>query len=50
VTVVLFNRFDNPHLLLENLAQAFSLVIAKFQHDPPMRLENGADSAARRRP
>ena len=39
MTVVFLNRFDNPQVLLKNLAQALRLAVAKLQHDPPLWLE-----------
>ena len=39
VSVVLDDRFHNPLLLLEDLAQRLGLAVAEFQHQPPLRLQ-----------
>ena len=41
MSVILLDRFDNPHLLLQDFAQAFGVAVAEFQHDSPMRFEEG---------
>src|SRR3974377_1327187 len=39
MSVVLLNRLDNPLLFPENLAQAFGLAVAEFEHEPPVRFQ-----------